>query len=179
MRYIPTLRPPVRGSRVITAGSVMNGPASPGQQVCTGSRPRSTSSPRSTISWHAPCADDLRPRIGDRLQRLQPAHLRREPLGRLHLEHVRELGRDVVEPLDAEGEAHAALGPELVDQQRDAREPFGRSNSSAGPPARTVRSTISVTSSCGSTSARDADELALALEQRDPLAQVERDAHLP
>src|SRR6185312_8992946 len=32
-------------------------------------------------------------------------------------------------------------------------EPFGLSNSSAGPPALTVRSTISVTSRCGSTSA--------------------------
>ena len=33
MRYMPTLREPVFGSCVITAGSVMNGPASPGQQV--------------------------------------------------------------------------------------------------------------------------------------------------
>ncbi len=39
-RYMPTLRPPVRGSFVITAGSVMNGAASPGQQVWIGSRSR-------------------------------------------------------------------------------------------------------------------------------------------
>ena len=29
----------------------MSGPASCGQQVCTGSRPRSTSSPSTTTSW--------------------------------------------------------------------------------------------------------------------------------
>ena len=45
IRYMPTLRAPSRGSRVITAGSVMNGAGSPGQQRWTGSRPRSTSSP--------------------------------------------------------------------------------------------------------------------------------------
>ena len=32
----------------------MSGPASPGQQVCTGSRARSTSAPSQTISWHGP-----------------------------------------------------------------------------------------------------------------------------
>ena len=30
----------------------MSGPASSGQQVCTGSRARSTSLPCQTISWH-------------------------------------------------------------------------------------------------------------------------------
>jgi hypothetical protein len=37
MRYMPTLREPVRGSCVITAGSVMNGAGSPGQQRWIGS----------------------------------------------------------------------------------------------------------------------------------------------
>ena len=32
IRYMPTLRPPVCGSCVMTAGSVMNGAGSPGQQ---------------------------------------------------------------------------------------------------------------------------------------------------
>ena len=45
IRYMPTLRPPVCGSFVITAGSVMNGAGSPGQQRWIGSRSRSTSSP--------------------------------------------------------------------------------------------------------------------------------------
>ena len=175
---MPTLRPPVRGSRVITAGRVMNGPASPGHAVWIGRRPRSTSSPRSTISWLAPCRDDLRTGVCDRLQRLQPAHLRREPLGRLHLEHVREPGRDVVEALDAEGEAHAALGPELVDQQgmlralralEQQRRPVGAHRPIDDLGHLEVRVDLG----------RDADELALALEQRDPVAQVERDAHVP
>src|SRR5919107_194319 len=52
MRYMPTLRPPVRGSFVMTAGSVMNGAGSPGQQRWIGSRVKSTSSPSRTTSWH-------------------------------------------------------------------------------------------------------------------------------
>ena len=123
MRYMPTLRCPLRGSRVITAGSVMNGAASPGQQVWIGSAPRSTSSPRRTISWHAPLRTVFGTRVGDRLQLLQAAHLLDETLRRLHLEHVGELRRHVVEPLDAEGEAHPPLGAELVDEQRMARCP--------------------------------------------------------
>src|SRR4029077_1089338 len=51
-RYMPTLRPPVRGSLVKTDGSVMNGPPSPGQQVWIGSLSRSGGS--TTSSWHAP-----------------------------------------------------------------------------------------------------------------------------
>ena len=51
-RYMPTLRPPVRGSLVKTEGSVMKGPPSPGQQVGIGRRSRSGRS--STTSWHGP-----------------------------------------------------------------------------------------------------------------------------
>ena len=51
IRYMPTLRTPVRGSFVITAGSVMNGAGSPGQQCWIGSASRSGSS---TSSWQAP-----------------------------------------------------------------------------------------------------------------------------
>ena len=60
----------------------------------------------------------LRQRVRDRLQLLEAAHLVDQALRRLHLEHVLELLRDVVEPLDAEGQAHPPLGAELVDQQR-------------------------------------------------------------
>ena len=59
IRYMPTLRTPVCGSFVITAGSVMNGAGSPGQQRWIGSSPRSTSSPVSTISWLAPRETDF------------------------------------------------------------------------------------------------------------------------
>ena len=167
---------PVRGSRVITAGSVMNGAASSGQHVCTGSRAEVDLVAAQHDLLAGALAHGARPRVGDRLQLLEAAQLVGEPCRRLHLEHVRELRAGVVEPLDAEGEAHAPLRAELVDEQR-VLAPRGRSKSSAGPPALTVRSTISVTSRRGSTSARDADELALALEQRDPLAQVGRGRH--
>ena len=40
------------GPRVTVRPQVMSGPASPGQQVCTGKRARSTSAPSHTISWH-------------------------------------------------------------------------------------------------------------------------------
>ena len=53
MRYMPTFRVPVFGSWVMTAGSVMNGAGSPGQQCWIGRRSRSTSSPSSTTSWWA------------------------------------------------------------------------------------------------------------------------------
>ena len=143
---MPTFRPPVRGSRVITAGSVMNGAASPGQQVCTGSRPRSTSSPRRTTSWQSALANGVRARVGDRLQLLEPAQLVDEPLRRLHLEHVGKLRRHVVEPLDPEGQAHAPLRAELVDEQRVLASLRMLEQERRAPPALTVRSTISVTS---------------------------------
>ena len=78
---------------------------------------------------------------------------------------------DVVERVGAEGEAHPPLGAELVDQQR-VLEPFGFSNSSAGPPALTdavddLRD-LEVRIDLGG----DAHELALALEERDPVAEV-------
>ena len=50
---MPTLRIPRFGSLEITIVSVMYGPPSSGQQVMIGSEERSTSSPLSTISWHA------------------------------------------------------------------------------------------------------------------------------
>ena len=50
MRYVPMLRMPVSGSRVITSGSVMNGPPSSGQvfRIGSSSRPPSIF----TTSWH-------------------------------------------------------------------------------------------------------------------------------
>ena len=52
-RYMPTLRMPRTGSLLTTAESVMYGPPSSGQQVITGMRSRSISSPRQTTSWQA------------------------------------------------------------------------------------------------------------------------------
>ena len=132
----------------------------------------------STISWQAPLRTVFGRESAIDFSFREAAHLLDEALRRLHLEHVARASRaDVVEPLDAEGEAHAPLGAELVDRAAGAAEPFGRSKRSAGPPALTVRSTISVTSRCGSTSAATRDELALPLEQGDPVAQVRRRGH--
>ena len=151
---MPTLRRPSRGSRVITAGSVMNGPASPGQQVWTGSRVRDRPRRRAARSpGRRPCAQCRGGESAIDFSCFKPAQLVREAVRRLHLEHVGELRRHVVEPLDAEGEAHAALRPELVDEQRVLASLRRARRAAPGRPARTVRSTISVTSRCGSTSA--------------------------
>ena len=121
IRYMPRLRVPVRGSRVITAGRVMNGAGSPGQQRCTGSRPRSTSSPRRTTSWHGPLRTDFGPEPAIDFSFCRPRTLSIRPCGRLQLEHVGDPLGEVVESLDAERERHPPLGAELVDQERVAR----------------------------------------------------------
>ena len=130
----------------------------------------------STTSWHGAARDGLRQRVGDRLQLLQAAHLVDEPLRRLHLEHVLELRRDVVEPLDAEREAHAPLGAELVDQERVLRalRVLEEQRGAAGlhRPVDDLRD-LEVRVDLGG----DANELALALEQANPVAQVGRRGH--
>ena len=101
----------------------------------------------------------------------RPAHLVDEPLGRLHLEHVAELVGRVVEPFDAEREAHAPLGPELVDEEpmaralrvlEEQRRPAGLDR--AVDDLRHLEVGVDL---CG-----DADELALALEERNPVAEI-------
>ncbi len=78
-------------------------------------------------------AHRLRARVRDRLQLLEAAHLVDETLGRLHLEHGAELRGCVVKAVDSEREAHAALGAELVDEERVRR---ASSASRTGAPAR-------------------------------------------
>jgi hypothetical protein len=120
--------------------------------------------------------DRLRARVRDRLQLLQAAHLVDEPLGRLHLEHRAELGGRVVEARDPEREAHAALGAELVDEQG-----LGsalRLLEEQGGPVRAHRAVddlryFEVRIDLGG----HANELAVALEERNPLAQVGRRGH--
>ena len=100
----------------------MNGAGSPGQQRWIGSRSRSTSSPSSTTSWHGPATHRLRQRVGDRLQlRQAPAPSRRAPAAAASRARPASRVADVVEARRVEGEAHAPLGAELVDQQRVAR----------------------------------------------------------
>ena len=149
---MPTLRPPVTGSRVITDGSVMYGPPSSGQHCMIGSRSRSGSV--ITTSWQAPeptifgfesfsvrrpvaaasstaerpfggCSSSNTPATRSRTSSSDPT-----PSAR----HIR---RSVPNWLISTGIA----------------EPLTLRNSSAGPPAFMVRSAISVISRCGSTSA--------------------------
>ena len=150
----------------------MNGPPSPGQQVAIGRRSRSGWS--STTSWQGPLGDDLGARVGQRLELAERAQLVADALRRLHLEHRGDLLAELVEPLDAEGQAHAPLRAELVDQQRQRR---------AAHVAEQQRRPAGLDDAVGDLAdlevrvdlGRDLDQLPLAPEQVDPLAQVVAD----
>ena len=120
--------------------------------------------------------DRLRPRVRDRLQLLEAAHLVDEAFRGLHLEHGAQLCGRVVEVVDAEREAHAPLGAELVDQERVRRagqvlEEERRSARAHGAvdDLRHLEVRVDLRG--------DADELAFALQERDPLAQVAGSRH--
>ena len=105
----------------MTAGSVMNGAGSPGQQRWIGSRVEvDVGSFVEDLLARRP-GDRLGAGVRDRLQLQEAADLLAKPLRRLHVEDVAELGRGVVELLDAECHAHALLGAELVDEKRVLR----------------------------------------------------------
>ena len=149
----------------------MNGAGSPGQQRWIGSRPRSTSSPRSTISWQAPLPTVFGRESAIDLSFCRPRTFSISPSGGCISSTSATFCGDVVEPLDAEGEAHPPLGAELVDQQRmlgalrvleQERRPAGLDR--AVDDLRDLEVGIDL--------GGDADELALALEQRDPVAEV-------
>ena len=117
IRYMPMFRVPVFGSWVMTAGSVMNGAGSPGQQCWIGRRSRSTSSPSSTTSWWA-----ARRPSSAASRRSTSASSGRGP-SRPGPAAAASRGRSRAWPprrpaLDAEREAHAPLGAELVDEER-------------------------------------------------------------
>src|SRR5439155_27381834 len=54
-------------------------------------------------------ADRLRAGVGDGLELAQPSDLLEQPFWRLHLEHVRDSLRDVVESLDLYRASHVSL----------------------------------------------------------------------
>ena len=154
----------------------MNGAGSPGQQCWIGRRSRSTASPSSTTSWWAARRTVFGRESAIDFSVFRPRTFSASPCGgcisstepslaaassRLSTPSARHMRRSVPNWLMRSG----------------CCEPFGFSKRSAGPPERTVRSTISVTSRYGSTSAADANELALALEESNPLAQVGGRAH--
>src|SRR3954453_15518484 len=152
MRYMPTLRVPIFGSFVITAGSVMKGPASPGQQVCTGRRERSTSSPVSTTSCEAPRFTTLGRESAIDFSVFRPRTFSASPCGgcissTLSSFSPMSSSRSTPKP------RHMRRSVPNWLMSSGCLEPFGFSKSNAGPPDLTVRSTISVTSRYGSTSA--------------------------
>src|SRR5439155_12582238 len=114
---------------------------------------------------------DPRLRVGDRLQLQKTPDLLADPLWRLHVEDVGELGGCVVEPLDPEREAHAPLRPELVDQERIRR--AARLLEEERGPARlddAVRDLGDL--EVGVDLRGYAQQLAVALEEGDPVTQI-------
>ncbi len=150
----------------------MNGAGSPGQQVWMGSRVMSTSSPVSTISWQTPLETTFGRESAIDFSFFRPLHLLAETLRRLHLQHVGELLGDSVEARRAERHRHAPLGAELVDQQRvlGALRVLEQQRGAAARLDQAVDDLgdLEVRVDLGG----DAVQLALALEQRDPVAEV-------
>ena len=125
---------------------------------------------------HRAAAHRVRARVGDRLQLLQAAHLVHQPGRRLHLENAADALAELVERLDAEREAHPALRAELVDEQRMLRalRILEEERRAAGlHDAVDDLGDLEVGIDLGG----DADELALALEERDPFAEILRQGH--
>ena len=117
--------------------------------------------------------DRLRERVRDRLQLEQALDLLDDPLGRLHVEHVAELRGGVVQLVDAEREAHAALGAELVDQER-VRRPLRSLEQQRRPAGFDDAIDDLGDLEVGVGLGRDTPELALAFEKRDPIAEILR-----
>ena len=82
-----------------------------------------------------------------------PSRMPAQPDRQLRLDELADAGADLVDVVDAERHRHPPVGAEEVDRDRHRRRGSGCSNSSAGPFARTVRVTISLISSVGSTGA--------------------------
>ncbi len=152
IRYMPTLRTPVAWSLVITAGSVMNGAGSSGQQRWIGSRSRSTSSPVSTTSWQAPFETSFGIESAIDLSLPSERTLSTRPCGgcssRISSSRAPRSSR-----LSTPNAMHIRRSVPNWLTRSGCRAPFGFSKSTAGPPPFTRRSTISVASRSGSTSA--------------------------
>ena len=129
--------------------------------------------PCSTISWHAPVAHRLRARVGDDLSFCRPRTFSISPVGGCISRTSATFAPTSSSELDAEREAHPPLGAELVDQERmlgalrvleQERRPAGLDG------AVDDLGDLEVGIDLGG----DAHELALALEQRDPVAEILR-----
>ena len=171
IRYMPTLRTPVAWSLVITAGSVMNGAGSSGQQRWIGSTSRFTSSPVSTISWQA--AFDTSFGIESAIDLSLPSErtLSTSPCGGCSSRISPSLSARS-SSFSTPNAMHMRFSVPNWLIRSGCAAPFGFSNRSAGPPDLTTRSTISVISRSGSTSAEMRTSSPFLLEEGDPFAQV-------
>ena len=151
MRYMPTLRLPVFGSFVMTAGSVMNGAGSPGQQRWTGSRPRSMSSPSRKTSWHGAFETVFGSESATDFSLRSPLTFSRSPCGGCMSRMSPSLAA-ASSSVSTPSARHMRRSVPNWLIRSGCDEPFGFSNRSAGPPDLTTRSTISVISRSGSTS---------------------------
>ena len=150
----------------------MNGAGSPGQQRLDRQQVEVDVVAGEHDLLAGAAADGLRQRVGDRLQLPQAAHLVDEPLRRLHLEHVLELRRRRRRAARRRSARHmrrsvpnwlissgCARALRALEQQRRAAGLDGAVDDLGD---------LEVRVDLGG----DANELALALEQRDPVAQV-------
>ena len=143
------------GPRVTTRPQVMSGPASPGQQVWIGKRPRSTSPPSHTISWQG-ALDSV---FGAMCSTSRPIGIQRSITSRNPCGGSGSFRNASSLPTSRSASTDSAPMPSATRFAVPNRLPstgiawpFGRSNNTAGPPALRTRSQISVISSRGSTS---------------------------
>ena len=115
MRYMPTLRLPVFGSRVITQGNVINRPASLGQHCRIGKIEKENLS-RWMTSLHAPGRHRLREELAHLRQHGKHFHFVEEALRRLHIHERANAIRNLVQSVDFQRQTHAPLRTKLVDQ---------------------------------------------------------------
>src|SRR5437667_3738077 len=150
------------GPRVTVKPQVMSGATSPGQQVCTGKRDRSTSEPSHTISWHGAEARSLGAICITCMNTGRVfCHASFNPFGGSgSLRNARSLPTSRSASTDSSPIASATRSgvpnrlPSTGMRGRPSApsKPFGLSNSNAGPAALSTRSQISVISRRGSTS---------------------------
>ena len=135
---------------MITAGSVMYGPPSPGQQVMIGSESRLGGS--STISWQGPDDTDLGRESASDFSRPSARSLSIMPSGGA----ISSTSETRSPSWSRSSTPNAMQALRRVPNwliTTGSWEPLTLRKKSAGPPALTVRSVISVISRCGSTSA--------------------------
>src|SRR5262245_50209201 len=152
IRYMPTLRTPVFGSFVMTAGRVMNGAGSPGQHRWTGSRPRSTSSPSWKTSWQAPLETTFGSESATDFSFRSPLTFSTSPCGGC-MSRTSPSFAAASSSFSTPSARHMRRSVPNWLMRSGCWAPFGFSKRSAGPPDLTTRSVISVISRSGATAA--------------------------